>query len=96
MNRPNIEFIAYIYVLLYFLSACKQRNSQREHGQPMEKARGLFCTCDSGVARCHSVSLLANELDVRSVFPGQVGLAAVNHICIIPEAIIGCKNLKIH
>ena len=38
------------------LSECKteKRNSQHEHGQPMEQTRGLFCTCDSGVARCQS------------------------------------------
>ena len=29
-----------------------KRNSQLEHGQPMEQTRGLFCMCDSGVARC--------------------------------------------
>ena len=29
-------------------------NSQREHGQPIEQPRGLFCMCDSGVARCQS------------------------------------------
>ena len=39
-----------------------------------------------------AVSLLANELDVRSV----VSLAAVNHICVIHEAMNGCKNLKVH
>ena len=31
-----------------------KRNSQSEHGQPMEQKRGLFYTCDSGVARCQS------------------------------------------
>ena len=62
--------------------------------------RVLFCICDSGVARCHSqltqVSLLANELDVRSVLRGQVRLAAFNHICVIHEAMNGCKNLQVH
>ena len=29
-------------------------NSQLEHGQPMVQARGLFCTCGSGVTRCQS------------------------------------------
>ena len=48
----------------------EKRNSQFENGQPMEQTRGLFCTCDSGVARCQS--LLANEFDVRSVLHGQV------------------------
>ena len=28
----------------------EKRNSQLEHGQPMEQTRGLFYTCDSGVA----------------------------------------------
>ena len=39
-----------------FLSECKMErwNSQREQGQPMEQTRGLFCMCDSGVARCKS------------------------------------------
>ena len=32
----------------------EKQNSQLEHGQPMEQTRGLFCTCDSGVARCQS------------------------------------------
>ena len=56
-------------------------NSQMEHGQPMEQTRGLFCMCDSGVARCQD---------------GQVSLAAVNQICVIHEAMNDCKNLKIH
>ena len=32
----------------------EKRNSQLEHKQPMEQTRGLFCMCDSGVARCQS------------------------------------------
>ena len=40
------------------------------------------------------VSLLANEFDVRSVLHGQVSFAAVSQICIIHEAMNGCKNLK--
>ena len=42
------------------------------------------------------VSLLANEFDVRSVLHGQASLAAVNQICVIHEAMNGCKNLKMH
>ena len=38
------------------------------------------------------VSLLANELDVRSVLHGQVSLSAVNQIYFIHEAMNGCKN----
>ena len=47
----------------------EKRNSQLEHGQPIEQTRGLFCTCDSGVARCQSqhILFLANEFDVRRV-----------------------------
>ena len=37
---------------------------------------------------------LANEFDVPSVLHGQVRLAAVNQICVIHEAMNGCKNLK--
>ena len=60
----------------------------------MEQTRGLFCTCDSGVARCQSqhkynVSLLASEFDVRCVMHGQVSLAAVNQICVFHEAMNG-------
>ena len=62
----------------------------------MDQTRGLFCTHNTGVARCQLVSRLANELDVRSVLHGQLSLAAVNHICVIHEAMNGCKNLKIH
>ena len=32
----------------------EKRNSQLEQGQKMEQTRGLFCMCDSGVARCQS------------------------------------------
>ena len=32
----------------------EKRNSQLEHGQSTEQTRGLFCMCDSGVARCQS------------------------------------------
>ena len=74
-------------------------NSQCGHGQRMEQTRGLFCSCNSGVARCQNttlVSLLANELDVLSVLHGQVSLAAVNKNCVILEAMKGCKNLKVH
>ena len=42
------------------------------------------------------VSLLANEFDVRSILHGQKSLAAVNQMCVIYEALNGCKNLKIH
>ena len=42
-----------------------------------------------------SVSLLANDFDVPRVLHGQVTLAAVNQMCVIHEAMTGCKNLKV-
>ena len=40
------------------------------------------------------VSLLANELDVRSVLHRQVSFAAVNQICVIHEAMNCFKKKK--
>ena len=70
----------------------EKRNSR----QPMEQTKGMFCTCDSGVARCQyqPVSHLANEFDVRSVMHGQLSLATVNQTCVIHEAMNGCKILR--
>ena len=56
-------------------SKTEKQNSQCEHGQQMEQTKG----CQVRLAVNHrSLSLLANELDVRSVLHGQVSLAAVN------------------
>ena len=58
--------------------------------------------CFARATRCGSlsvttpVSLLANELDVRSVLQGQVNLATFSHICVIHETMNGCKNLEVH
>ena len=68
----------------------EKRNSQCEHGQPMEQTRSLFCLCALSITT--SVSHLANKFDVRSELHGQVSLADVNQI----EAMNGFKNLKIH
>ena len=75
------------------LYKCKmeKRNSQCVHWQPIKKTRGLFCKCESGVVRCQSpLSLLENELDLRSVLHGLVSLASVNHIYLFHEV------MKIH
>ena len=50
------QFCIYNIIVLTVLLECKTEkgNSQHEHRQPMEQARGLFCTCDSGVACCQS------------------------------------------
>ena len=37
-----------------------------------------------------------NEYNVQIELYGQVSLAAVNQICIIHEAMNGCKKLRIH
>ena len=51
----------------------EKQNSQLEHGQPMEQTRCLFFMCDSGCLLSNTtlVSLLANELAVRSVLHAQ-------------------------
>ena len=70
----------------------EKRNSQLEHGQTMEQTRGLFCTCDSGVARCQSQHQY--HLWRMILMQGRVSLAAVNQMCVIHETMYGCKNLK--
>ena len=47
------------------------RNSQLEHGQPIEQTGRLFCTCDS-LSITTSVSLLANEFDVRIAWASEL------------------------
>ena len=63
----------------------------------MEQTRGFFCMCGL-LSITAAVSLVENELDVRSVLHcyRQVSLAAVNQIYVIHEAMNSCKNLKIH
>ena len=51
--------------------------------------------CDS-LSITTTVPLLANEFAVQSVLHGQVSLASVNQIYVFPEAINGCKKLKVH
>ena len=77
----------------------EKRNSQLEHGQPMEQTRIVL----RARLRCGPLSittpvpLLANEFYVRIVLHGQVSLAAaVNQMCVIHETMNSCKNLKIH
>ena len=59
----------------------EKRNSLLEHGQPLEQTRGLFCTCDLGVACCQSQHQY--HFWVQSVSHGQVSLAAVNQNCVV-------------
>ena len=76
----------------------EQRNSQLEHGQPMEQTRGLFARATPVwfVSITTPVSLLANDIDVGSILHEQLSLAAVNQICVVHEAMTGCKIVKIH
>ena len=72
----------------------EKQNSQPEHEQPMEQARGLFLHVRLGCGSLSittPVSLLANEFDVRRVLHGQVSLTSVNQICVIHEAMNGWK-----
>ena len=71
----------------------EKRNSQLEQGQLMEQTWGLFCTCDSGVAHCQSQHQY--HFYIRKVLHEQVSLAAVNQICVVHEAMNGCKNLAL-
>ena len=63
----------------------EKRNSQCEHGLPMEQTRGVFCKCESDVARYY-------EFNVRSVLHRKVSLSAVNHIYVIHEVMNGSKK----
>ena len=81
------------------LSECKteERDSQSEYGQPMEQTRLVLHVrlgCGS-LTITTPLSLLTKEFDVQSVLHGQVSFRAVNQICVIHEAMNGCKNLKI-
>ena len=74
-------------------------NSQLKHGQPMEQTRGLYCMCDSGVARCQSQHQY-HSWQMSSVFVaycmGKLPWQLSFKCCAIHEAMNGCKNLKIH
>ena len=50
----NLGIKTALYLIFNCNSKAEKRNSQREHGQLMEQTRGLFCTCNSGVARYQS------------------------------------------
>ena len=73
----------------------EKRNSQLEQGQSIKQTRGLFCTCDS-MSITTTVSLLANEFDVRGMLHRQLSSVAVYQISVIHEAVNGCKNPKNH
>ena len=84
---------------LFFLFTCqptKNANFSRSDVNVCAHLLRKNCSRNFSSIRSGPVSLLANEFDVRSVFQGQVSLAAVNQICVIHEVMNGCKkNLKI-
>ena len=53
-NVLYLKYSRYTKLTIYSERKMERRNSQLEHGQPMEQTRGLFCTSDSVVARCQS------------------------------------------
>ena len=77
----------------------EKRNSQCEHGEPMEQIRSLFCTCNSGEARCQS----QHQCDIwpmNSMFEancaGKLAWQLSIKFCFVHEAINCVKILKIH
>ena len=72
---------------------CFKDRSQSINGANKRLVLHVRIRCGS-MSITTQVSLLANEFDARSVLHGQVSLADVNQICVIHEAMNGCKNLK--
>ena len=93
LNTRIFPTTGYARVLLFMFI-------RRELGGTNTACLFQFTYC--GATRCGSipirktVSLLANEFDVRRVLQGQVSLADVNQICVIHGAMNGYKNIKIH
>ena len=80
---------------------CKpeKQNSQYEHGQPMEQTRSLFCTRNSGVARCqsqHQVNIWRMISMLEAKCTGKWAWQLSIKFCVGHEAMGGCKNLNIH
>ena len=60
----------------------EKRISQHKFWQPMGQTKGLFCTCEPGVACHQSLSLLMNEFTEWSVFHVQVNFVSCQlNIC---------------
>ena len=60
----------------------------------MEQTRCLFARATQiWLAVNHNTSITSGER-VRRVLHGPVSLEAVNQICVIDEAMNGCKNIK--
>ena len=94
-RKNSFVFLKYVIVLTVLLECKTEKwNSQCEGANKWLVLHVRFRCASLSIAT--PVSLLANEIDVRSVLHGQVSLAAVNQIYVIHETMNGCKNLKIH
>ena len=69
----------------------EKRNSQYEHGQPMEQTKNLFCTCDSGVARCQS-QRQCDFLRMNSMFEVLLGNLKLITFCHMKQLTPISKN----
>ena len=79
----------------------EKRNSQLEHGQPMELTRGLclVCTCHLGVAHCqsqHKYHFWGIKAMFEAYCTGKRAWQLSIKFCVIHEAMNSCKNLKTH
>ena len=52
LEEKTVLYLIFVVLTVLLEGKTEKLNSQCEHGQPMEQTIGLFCTCDSGVARC--------------------------------------------
>ena len=77
----------------------EKRNSQFEHGQPIQQTRGLICMCDSSVARGQSQNqylFWGMSWMFKAYCMGKWAWQLPMECCVIREAMNGCKNLNIH
>ena len=75
----------------------EKQNSKLEHGQPMKQTRGLFCMCDSGVARCqsqHQCHFWHVSLMFEAYYTGKLAWQLFIKFCVIHEAMNGCNKYK--
>ena len=91
--------IQYLIVLAVLLE-CKteKRNSQCEHGQPMEQQEACFARAtqvwlDVKQHQCHIWRM--NSM-FEANFAGKLAWQLPIKFCVGHEAMNGCKNLKIH
>ena len=75
----------------------EKRNSQSEHGQPMEQTSSLFRTCKSGVAGCqsqHQCHIWRINSMFEANFTGKSAWQLSIKFCVIHEAMNVLQNSK--